>query len=148
MLHFVVTRVLVELLWDQKVPGSNPGAPIVRRISSATTSAVELGAVGDCKCGAGLNKMSHSDILSYAPVGHPAHTCVGQATYSTDSRVGEREPHEARGKGDGPRRPHLGGLYQRPAGRRHRARAADTRDVALSRQNYANLCSGGVPIRE
>src|SRR5260370_31614103 len=61
------------------------------------------GAVGDCKCGAGLNKMSHSDILSDAPVGHPAHTCVGQATYSTDSRVGEREPHEARGKGDGPR---------------------------------------------
>src|SRR5258708_7172164 len=39
MLHFVATRFLLNLLWDQKVPGSNPGAPIVRRISSATTSA-------------------------------------------------------------------------------------------------------------
>ena len=42
LLHSVVTRCVFDLLWDQKVPGSNPGAPIVRRSSSATTSAVGL----------------------------------------------------------------------------------------------------------
>src|SRR5207302_7865660 len=63
MLHFVVTRYLLELLWDQKVPGSNPGAP-TSKMSPAPTAVAGLSLwCSRCYQSGHERRRSHSTLL-------------------------------------------------------------------------------------